>query len=306
MLRLTCLACLLPFTLLGQPNGQLISTTPVVLPSYDEIRDIAFYYDEVAYTAARSDDNLIIERLVYTSDSLKVVAFLARSARAHAAARHPVIIFNRGSYIRNDIAHVHAPLFKTFVDSGFIVIAPALRGSEGGEGKDEMGGSDLHDIWNILPVLSSRADVDTANLFILGESRGAMMTLQVLRDGFPAKAAAIVGVISDMNQYVADNPGIETFARQIWPDFEENRESIARERSALQWAGEIDVPLLILAGSADKAVNPDHSIALARQLGKFNKEYQLLILNGGNHVLSGPHSDRRDAEIFGWFRESMK
>ena len=92
------------------------------------------------------------------------------------ADKYPVVIFNRGSYIRNDICFVHAPLFKMMVKNGFIVIAPALRGSEGGEGKDELGGSELADIMNIQEVLKEIEIADLENVFMLGESRGGMMT----------------------------------------------------------------------------------------------------------------------------------
>jgi dipeptidyl aminopeptidase/acylaminoacyl peptidase len=305
-LRFACIGWLLPVLLFSQPDGKVISTSNVVLPPYEEVPDISKYYDLQDYKDSRLDSTLIIERIVYASDGLKVVSFLARQAGSKDLHRRPVVVFNRGSYIRNDIAYVHAPLFKMFVDNGFIVIAPAVRGSEGGEGNDKMGGDDLHDIWNILPILTAMPDVDLNNLFLLGESRGAMMSLQALRDGFPARATAIVGVISDLEQYVQDNPDLEPFARQIWPDLDENRAAIARKRSVIHWADDIQVPLLIMAGGNDEAVDPGQSIGLAAALNKLNKEYQLLILNGGNHVLSGEHTERRDTEILDWFRRWME
>lgn len=74
-----------------------------------------------------------------------------------------MIIFNRGSFVRNDIAYVHAPLFQKLVLEGFMVIAPALRQSEGGEGKDELGGNDIHDIMNIKPLLEKLSNVGQNN-----------------------------------------------------------------------------------------------------------------------------------------------
>ncbi len=111
---------------------------------------IDFYYTKIAYEKAVKNKNIVTEKICYLSDGLKVVAYLARPAEIENK-KLPVIIFNRGSYIRNDIAFVHAPLFEKMVDSGFIVIAPALRQSEGGEGTDELGGNDLNDVMNLVP-----------------------------------------------------------------------------------------------------------------------------------------------------------
>ena len=62
-----------------------------------------------------------------------------------------------------------------------------LRQSDGSEGRDEMGGADVDDLMDVLPLARSLAYVDTNNLFMYGESRGGMMTYQAVRRGFPVK-----------------------------------------------------------------------------------------------------------------------
>ena len=70
------------------------------------------------------------------------------------------------------------------------------RGSEGAPGRDEMGGADLADLMNIRAVIASLPYADATNTFLYGESRGGMMVLQALRDGFEARAAATVGAFT--------------------------------------------------------------------------------------------------------------
>ena len=217
-----------------------------------------------------------------------------------------MILSNRGGYIRDNMTIDYLSLFHTLVDEGFVVVAPALRESEGGEGKDEVGGKDLADIWNVLPYIKSREFVDLRNLFMLGESRGGIMTLQLLKAGFPLQAAAVYGATTDFGAYMEQSPEATAVARSIWPDYEANPEPYHQARSAVEWADRIKVPLLIMAGSADQTIDPQHSLDLASQLNKHGKEYELIIFKGGNHSLDGKDLDRRNAEVIRWFRHAMR
>ncbi len=288
----------------GQKNGHIISESKVEYRPYDSVKGLSDYYDRATYDQVLKS-NMKLNRLTYYSDGLKVIAYLAEPANLRNI-KYPVIIFNRGSYIRNDIAEVHAPLFNKFTQNNFIVIAPALRQSEGGEGKDEMGGKDLDDIWNVLPILAAKSYVDTGNIFMLGESRGGIMTLELLKENFPVKAAATIGAITDFWAYKDEMKGIENSSRQIWPDYDQNRDSIYYKRSAIKWADRINTPLLIMQGTADWSVNPHHSIDLAEKLNALKKDFQFLLLNGGNHILSGRWTEKRDQEVLDWFTRHMK
>ena len=85
-------------------------------------------------------------------------------------------------------------LFTDLQIAGFSVLAPMYRGSEGAEGQDEMGGADLQcTLMRVVALADELPSVDAQDLYLLGESRGGMMVLQAIRDGFPARAAAIYG-----------------------------------------------------------------------------------------------------------------
>jgi dipeptidyl aminopeptidase/acylaminoacyl peptidase len=289
---------------LAQMDGKIISKTTVTFPAYDVSPSIEMYYDKDTYNASISDESVRIEKIVYYSDGLKVVGYLSSPA-VPVKNDYPVIIFNRGSGVRNDISYVHAPLFKKLVHEGFIVFAPALRGSEGGEGTDEIGGDDIHDIMNILPVLHQIPYADTENRFMLGESRGGIMTYLAIRNKFPLKAAAVIGGITDMPFYLKDRPWAENFFKENFADYAEKKDSILQTRSAINWAEQFEVPLLIMNGQADPQVVPEHALNMAAKLSEFGKAYQLVILEGGNHILSGNHTERRDREVVSWFKKYL-
>ena len=98
--------------------------------------------------------------------------------------KRPVIVYNRGSYVRADIAPELLPMFHRLANAGFAVLAPMYRGSDGGEGRDEMGGADLNDLMNVMPVLNQLDSLDTRNVFLYGESRGGMMVFQAIGMAF--------------------------------------------------------------------------------------------------------------------------
>jgi dipeptidyl aminopeptidase/acylaminoacyl peptidase len=289
----------------AQTNGTILSREKVAYPAYKEVPGIEWYYSEDVYATATRNQTIRSEKIFYSSDGLKVVAYFSTPATPQKK-KYPVIVFNRGSYLRNDIAYVHAPLFQKLVQAGFIVVAPALRQSEGGEGKDEVGGKDVNDIFNILPLLASLQYADTSKLFMLGESRGGIMTYIALREGFPAKAAATIGAITDIKAFNKDFPDAEKLLQQAAPEYATDKEETFRKRSAVYWADTINVPVLILNGQADPQIKPYHALNLAARLQDHNKTYQLMILEGGNHILSGKWTTERDSLVIEWFRKYLE
>ena len=288
----------------GQNNGDIIARTPVAFPSYADVKDISWYYEKDTYDNAVKDKSIAYEKLTYCSDALKVIAFLT-SPIQKGNQKLPVIIFNRGSFIRNDIAYVHAPLFQKLVHEGFIVIAPALRQSEGGEGKDELGGEDLHDIMNIWPLLEKLPSADRKNVFMLGESRGGMMTYIVLKKGFQVNAAATIGAITDLEAYIAERPWDENNLKNLWNNYEQQKKVILQNRSVMAWHDSIHTPVLILHGAKDPQVKPQQALQLAQAFSSTGKSYELHVFNEGNHILSGPVTEARDEMVIGWFRKFM-
>jgi dipeptidyl aminopeptidase/acylaminoacyl peptidase len=295
---------LFPLKSHGQSNGETIARTPITFPPYAEVKDISWYYEKGSYEDAVKDKSVTYEKLTYHSDGLKVIAFLISPAQK-TNQKLPVIIFNRGSFIRNDIAYVHAPLFQKLVHAGFIVIAPALRQSEGGEGKDELGGEDLHDIMNIWPLLEKLQSADRKNVFMLGESRGGMMTYMVLKNGFQVNAAATIGAITDLEAYIAARPWDENNLKNLWSDYDRQKKVILQNRSVMAWYDSIHTPVLILHGAKDPQVKPQHALQLAQAFSNIGKSYELHIFSEGNHILSGPVTEARDAMVVGWFRKFM-
>jgi dipeptidyl aminopeptidase/acylaminoacyl peptidase len=290
-------------------NGVITERKSYSFPSYEkavETTDIEKYADKTSYEKAVGDSNFEFEKLTYMSDGLKVTAYLYKPRQVRGQ-KLPTIIFNRGSAVRGDIAPELVTFFHRLASEGFVVLAPMLRQSDGGEGRDELGGADVDDLMNIVPVAKSLGFADMNNLFMYGESRGGMMTYQAVRRGFPINAAAVFGAFTDLQEMVDSHPKQYslTVLKQLWPNYEEGKKEIFSTRSAILWVDQLNSPLLVMHGGSDKSVNPEQSLTLAQQLQKLGRVYELLVYAEDNHILSRNQEDR-DRRTTVWFKRFIK
>jgi dipeptidyl aminopeptidase/acylaminoacyl peptidase len=274
---------------------------PVTVPSFDAEPGIQWSSSREEYEAARADGRYAFEQFTYESNGLTVGAYLYR-LRNQRALPLPVIVYNRGSYTRRaGFAGEMLVMANRYARAGFVVVAPHYRGSNGWEGRDEMGGADLADLMNIVPALARIAGADTSRVYLAGESRGGMMVYQALRDGFPARAAAVWGAFTDLDALLAPGSQQAKIAPQIWPDFDQNREAIVERRSAIRWADRIRTPVLIMHGTADADVPFEHSQRMAAELKRIGRTHRVLLFEGQQHRIGGRGADR-DAAAIEWFR----
>jgi dipeptidyl aminopeptidase/acylaminoacyl peptidase len=285
-----------------QPNdGQIISIQPYTwLPFPSEPNEMVTF-SAATYDQVRQDQSFCLQEVRYVSDGLEVMAYLYRPVKLEG--QHlPAIIYNRGGYLAEDQGWLFAPFFHRLACAGFVIIAPQLRESVGSAGRDEIGGADVNDIFNLLPLIPSLNYVDMTNLFMYGESRGGMMTYQAIRDGFPLRAAAVFGAFTSLEALMAERPEMyQPLIQRVWPNYEEQKAEIVRRRSAVQWAAQIDVPILIMHGGADWSVNPRQSLLLAQKLQEAGKIYSLIIYAEDGHILANNEIDR-DQRAIAWFR----
>lgn len=256
-------------------------------------------YDTQSKEAAAID----CSRIRYLSDGLQVVAYLWKPKKI-GAEKLPLIIFNRGG--NREFSKVTPwQSVRRFVLDGFVVIASQYRGNDGGEGKEEFGGRDVRDIEHLIPLAASLGYVDMHNVFMLGWSRGGMMTALALKDGMKVNAAAVGGAPTNLVAGIKRRPSLGT---RVWseliPDYAERPEEVLRARSAVYWANELHTPLLILQGGADWRTDPGETLEFAQALQRAEATYELVVYAGDDHAISANQSDR-DRRIVQWFRKYL-
>jgi dipeptidyl aminopeptidase/acylaminoacyl peptidase len=307
-MKWSCACAVAAMWLLQQQSGSAVQSTfgptdlrPVTVPAFDAEPGLRWGSSREEYDAARADERYAFEQFTYESEGLTVGAYLYRP-RKRSASPLPVIVYNRGSYTRpNGFAGEMLVMANRYGRAGFIVIAPHYRGSNGWQGRDEMGGADLADLMNIVPQVARIDGADASRVYLSGESRGGMMVYQALRDQFPAKAAAVWGAFTDLGPLVAPGSPQPKGAPQIWPDLEQNRDAIVERRSAIRWADRIRTPVLIMHGTADQDMPIEHSQRMAAELSRLGRTHRLLLFEGQQHRIGGRGADR-DAAAIEWFR----
>jgi dipeptidyl aminopeptidase/acylaminoacyl peptidase len=307
-MKWSCACAVAAMWLLQQQSGIAVQATfgpthvrPVTVPAFDAEPGLHWSSSREEYDAARADERYAFEQFTYESERLTVGAYLYRP-RKRSAGPLPVIVYNRGSYMRpNGFAGEMLVMANRYGRAGFIVVAPHYRGSNGWHGRDEMGGADLGDLMNIVPSVARIEGADASRVYLAGESRGGMMVYQALRDQFPAKAAAVWGAFTDLSPLIAPGSPQPKVASPIWPDLEQNRDAIIERRSAIRWANRIRTPVLIMHGTADQDIPVEHSQRMAAELSRLGRTHRLLLFEGQQHRIGGRGADR-DAAAIEWFR----
>ncbi len=242
-------------------------------------------------------DRLVAHRIVYRSNGHKVVGFIVEPKEE---GKRPVIIYDRGG--SNDFGKIlPSDVFVKlgrFALWGYAVIASQYSGSDGGEGKDEMGGKDLEDVLVLKQIAEGYAHADATRIGMFGTGRGGLMTYLTLATVDWLKAAATIGGIADIAGQEAARPEMKDFYRIMLGDKPEER----AKRSAVEWPEKFckTSPVLLLHGAEDTRVPPESSIELAKKLQEHGIPHKLVVYDGADHAL-GESRKQADEEVRAWF-----
>jgi len=252
-------------------------------------------------------NDVIIEKITYLSDGLKVKGYLVTPQKKGI---YPCIIYNRGGNKEfgklNDFKAVF--ILARVASWGYTVVASQYRGNNGGEGKEEFGGKDVDDVLNLIPLFKNVKNTDTSKMGIYGWSRGGMMTYLALTKTNKFKAAVVGGGLSDLVKWPSTrNDTIESVYYDNIPNFAVNPLKEMKKRSALYQVKKISktTPILMLHGTADWRVVPQMALDLSSAFIKAKVPHRLVLFEGGNHGLS-EFNDEVDAMVKQWFDAYLK
>jgi dipeptidyl aminopeptidase/acylaminoacyl peptidase len=240
--------------------------------------------------------------LVYWSDGLKVTGYYAEPL---SEGQHPALIYNRGG--NREAGALDGTELAAFAESGFVTVATQYRGVRGGEGQEQFGGADVHDVTNLITLLKSRPAVDPNRIVMFGGSRGGMMTYLALKWQYQnrrtdIKAAVTVGGIADLFLWGKQRPDLDgsLYPELVGASTRQNPQAF-KDRSATYWPGMIRVPLLIEHGEADTEVSVKQAYTLYNLLRSYGRVVKLVTFKDGDHPLSNHYNGLVDA--FAWYQK---
>ena len=236
-------------------------------------------------------------KIEYLSDGLKVTGYMSMPKEMDESL--PVIIFNRGGNREyGKLTDAWALYYFEFLAShGYIVLASQYRGNDGGEGAEEFGGSDLNDVLNLMDIGKNLPDSD-GQIFMMGASRGGMMTYMACRASDDISAAVVIcGSTSAIRAYNERGWEMKSMLETLIGGTPLTAKDEYIKRSAAYWADEIDTPLYIIHGANDKRVDISEAENMVRLLKKYGKDYEYVRYEDMGHEM--PPDDHE--AIFEWF-----
>jgi dipeptidyl aminopeptidase/acylaminoacyl peptidase len=241
-----------------------------------------------------------LHAITYMSDGLRIKGFLALPPGGQSA--YPAIIFNRGgSGPRGALTPETAmPLIGLYASWGYVVVASNYRGCGGSEGdREEWGAADVNDALNLLPFLDALPYVDRDRIGLIGGSRGGMMAYMMLARTTRFRAAVTFGAPARINAVEHSAYIRKTMLKHLPSGSVEQDE--AERRSAVLWTEAMSptTPLLVLHGTGDRRVDPEHSLYLALELQRLHRPYRLIMYENADHVLAGRRNES-NADIRWW------
>lgn len=247
-----------------------------------------------------------IFRITYLSDGLKIKGFLLRPTGSAENRKLPAIIYNRpGIGDSHKITDETLAYLSILSAHGFVVTATQYRGNDGSEGSESYLTKDLDDVLNIMALTRSLPFVDTVKMGMLGFSRGAAVTYQLLKQQIDVKAACVMGCATDFVDAYHQLPHYKMFLEAVFHGTPETAADEYTKRSPLYWPEKINVPLLMIQGTDDHHV-PIHQVyQLAEKLEELGKVYDLIIYPEADHELDKVREDK-DCRILDWFDRYLK
>jgi dipeptidyl aminopeptidase/acylaminoacyl peptidase len=256
-------------------------------------------------------ENSIVEKITYLSDDLKIKGYLAYPKETNTSDRkeinkYPCIIWNRGgSFDEGSIDSFTARgIFGQLASWGYVVFASQYRGNAGSEGTEQLGGDDVNDILNLMPLADYIPQANKEIWGIEGWSRGGMMTYLTLLKNANFKCAILVGAISNLKQFIEERSEQNQFFKQLIGN--KNFEDEIEKRTIINLAEKLPkLPYLLMHGGDDKTVSPSQTIDMAKKMDELNIPYRLVIYEGGGHFLKS-HRKEVDQLRRYWFDKYLK
>ncbi len=251
------------------------------------IEDYVKLEDIVSISEIVEDNSIevVTYNVRYKSDECEVVSYLAIPQKClEEEMSYPCIIYNRGGN-REYGANMPENIAYMAETSQKIIFASQYRGVNGGTGEDEFGGDDLHDVLKLIDLCEKFSFVNMEQLYMMGISRGGMMTYMAVREDSRIKKAVVVSGTADNFMGWEEREDMQKVYMELIGKTPEEAPEEYEKRSATYWADEIKCPILIIHSKLDEKVSYAQAEKMAQSLQAAGKEYQLVSYEDDVHGL---------------------
>jgi dipeptidyl aminopeptidase/acylaminoacyl peptidase len=228
---------------------------------------------------------------------------------AHSDTRPPLLVFVHGGPTSATSTTLSLSI-QFWTSRGFAVVDVNYGGSSGyGRAyrqrlNGQWGVVDIDDCVNAAQYLVHVGEVDGNKLAIRGGSAGGYTTINALtfRDVF--KAGASYYGISDLEVFVQDTHKFESRYLDTLIGPYPERQDLYRDRSAINFLDQLQIPLILFQGLEDKIVPPNQAELIVKALRKKGRPVAYLPFEGEQHGFRQAKNIKRslEAELYFYSR----
>jgi len=223
-------------------------------------------------------------------DGQTIHGFITTPVGKLKGKKHPAIVLPHGGPMSQTRAGFHY-WAQLFANRGYVVFQPNFRGSSGYGYDFEMaaikgwGKAMQDDLQDAANWLKKRKFVDTDKICIGGGSYGGYAALMAaVKHGETFKCAASFAGVSDLELIISRAQNFSNTSvveKQLGTDSDE-LEAV----SPVNFAKNINIPILLIHGTEDRVVDVEHSRDMAEELEDSDKDVKYVEIEGANHYLS--------------------
>lgn len=260
-----------------------------------------------------NESNYATKQLVHykARDGVEIEAYLTKPISMAKDIKLPAIIFPHGGPMSRDFSGFDY-WSELFANRGYVVFQPNFRGSSGYGYEFEMasiegwGKAMQDDLQDAANWLSEQNIIDSNKVCIAGASYGGYAALMAaVKHSETFKCAASFAGVSDIELIVSNArkfTNSDVVKKQFGTDSDELEAS-----SPVNFAKEINIPILLIHGTDDRVVPIRHSRNMADELEDYDKEVRYVEIENANHHLSvQSHRLQTLEEMVSFFDKHLK
>ena len=231
--------------------------------------------------------------VVKSQDGTNVEAYLTlpESTRGEVV---PLVVMPHGGPIDVRDRKQYDPFVQYLVSWGFAVLQPNYRGSAGygrkfrESAKKAWAKGIEDDIDAAVEYAMALPEIDAERVCMFGGSYGGFSAVaSVVRHKDRYRCAISLNGVSDVpllydSSDMADSRRVMAFYEEFVGDLKTERENLIAVSPAYHVA-EIETPIFMIYGTADRRVDPDHSHRMLLMLETYGKEHDSMELEGMAH-----------------------
>jgi len=257
------------------------------------VEDYVALEDIISISEIEKDnvDGVLTYKMKYKSDDCEVIAFLSiPEGCLDRKEPQPCVIHNRGGN-RSFGAGSPQQTARISYMLGKIVFASQYRGVNGGTGKEEFGGADVNDVIKLIDFCEEFTFIDSEEIYMMGISRGGMMTYQAIRRDERIKKAIIVSGLTDAFMSYEERTDMRPVYISLVGDTPDNIPKEYEKRSATYWADELNCPVLIFHSKLDPRVSYAQAEKMVAALEEAGMDYKFVSYEDDTHGLHAEDID---------------